>query len=163
MNKRIYPISQINFRKIESEVIHYVDGRLEVSRVPAKCMKIIEGRYKVYVDYGFKGNSRYADDQSDFYVVDTLDNSILLPSSNDYGSIVDTLQKKADKERPLSVYVSDTKVMVLTMSHLVADGWVFEQEANGDVTATNSEYQEKKRFSDDEKLKKWVLSQSVNY
>lgn len=164
MSKRIQPIADIGFRKMESDSVRYVEDRLEVYRTPVKCMKIIDKRYKVYVDYGFKGNSRYADDQSDFYVVDVQeDNAILKPSSNDYGSIVATLEKKADRERPLSAFVSDAKVLVLTMAQMVADGWEFEQEANGDILATNDATSEKKRLSDDSKLKQWILNQSLNY
>lgn len=164
MPERIQPIGKIQFKKFESEVIEYTGEKLMVSRTPVKCLKIIDNRYRVYVDYGFKGNSRYADDQSDYYVVDTKDNNALLrPSSNDYGSIVATLEEQAEKERPLAPFVSDMKVVVLTMTHLVHDGWLFTQEANGDVVAFQPDYPEKKRFANDDLLKKWLLDKSLEY
>ena len=164
MPERIQPIAKINFKKFENEVIEYKDNKLFVHKTPVKCLKVIDNRFKVYVDYGFKGNSRYADDQSDFYVVDIKQNdALLLPSSNDYGSIVATLEEQADKERPLTNYVSDIKVMVLTMTNLVHDGWLFTQEANGDIVALQPDDGEKKRFADDDKLKKWVLDKALDY
>lgn len=164
MTERIQPIAKIQFRKLETEVIEYKGNKLYVHKTPVKCLKVIDNRFKIHVDYGFKGNSRYADDQSDYYVIDMKkDDALLLPSSNDYGSIVATLEEQADKERPITNYVSDTKVMVLTMTHLVHDGWLFTQEANGDIVALQPDDGEKKRFADDDKLKQWVLSKSLDY
>lgn len=164
MPQRIQPIAKIDFRKVESEVIEYKNDKLYVSRTPIKCLKVIDRRYKVYVDYGFKGNARYADDQSDYYVIDTGDdNALLLPSSNDYTSIVETLLEKAEKERPTELFVSDMKVLVLTMSHLVHDGWLFTQENDGAIVAFQPDLGEKKRFSNDEKLKQWVLNKALDY
>jgi hypothetical protein len=131
---------------------------------PLKCLKIIDNRFKVYVDYGFKGNSRYANEKSDYYVLDLQDNdALLLPSDNDYGSIVATLTEKAESERPVTDFVTDVKVMVLTMTHLVHDGWLFTQEQNGDVVAFQPNLNEKKRFATDEKLKSWILDKAQDF
>ena len=104
MVDRIQPIRTFRFKPFTSEVLEYKNGKLLLSRTPLKCLKIIENRFKVYVDYGFKGNARYANDKSDYYVVDMLDNTMLLPEDNDYGSIVDSLQKKAESEKKWMKY-----------------------------------------------------------
>lgn len=164
MANRVHPIRIIKFRPIESEILTYSQGILHQSGSPLKCLKIIDNRFKVYVDYGFKGNSRYANEKSDYYVIDLHDSdALLLPSDNDYGSIVATLAEKADSERPMTDLVSDVKVLVLTMTHLVHDGWLFTQEQNGDVVAFQPDYREKKRFSTDDKLKAWILDKAQDY
>ena len=164
MATRIYPLLPVKLKPVKSETLTYSKGTLRMSEIPLKCLKNIENRFKVYVDYKFKGNSRYPNEQSDYYVVDLEEiDTIFLPSHQDYGSIVAVLEEQVEKERHVTDFVSDAKVMVLTMSHLVHDGWLFTQEANGEVVAFQPDYGEKKRFSDDEKLKRWVLAKALEY
>lgn len=167
MTNRIYPLLDIKFRVIESETLHYMDNKLQFHDIPLKCLKIIDNRFKVYVDYGFKGNSRYANEKSDYYVIDmNSDNALLLPNHNDYGSIVHSLNQQVETEnrnRPALDFVSDIKVITLTMTHLVHDGWLFTQEANGDIVAFQPDWQEKKQFADDDSLKAWLLDKATEY
>lgn len=167
MTNRIHPLLDVTFKPIESEVLHYADGKLLLSGTPLKCLKIIDNRFKVFVDYGFKGNSRYANEKSDYYVIDQkANNALLLPAFQDYGSIVHTLTKRIEKEtasRPASDFISDIKVLVLTTHNLVNDGWIFTQELNGNVTAEQIEENEKKSFPSDTELKAWILEKAEDF
>ncbi|PGK51826.1 hypothetical protein CN918_28960 [Priestia megaterium] len=167
MQNRIAPLINISFKEADTDSLKYEHNKMFIyNDCPLKCLKIIDSRFKVYVDYGFKGNSR-GSDKSDYYVYDIEKEVILAPTYNDFGSIVASLEKIAELEKPfeekIAPFISDTKTLVLTMQNLTSDGWEFTQNEDGDILANNTDFQEHKKFSDDAKLKKWILLKAEEY
>jgi hypothetical protein len=166
--ERIQPISKnITFKTFESDSLEYREDKLFIyNTIALKCLKIIGERFKVYVDYGFKGNARYANDRSDYYVVDTKDKSILHPSDNDFGSIVASLEEKLDKETPfeekIAPFVTDIRVVTMTVQNLVRDGWRFEELSNGHLEVIHEDGT-RKLFKDESKYKEWIFEQVENF
>ncbi|HFJ9376538.1 hypothetical protein CN384_07665 [Bacillus thuringiensis] len=162
-------IKDEKFKPFTSETLEYRDGKLFManSDISFKCLKVIGNRYKIFVDYGFKGNARYADDKSDYYVVDTKDNTLLKPLDYKFKTIVSSLEEKFDNETPIELkiapFVTDTRVFTLTLQNLINDGWVFSELENGDLKVKNKEEQQEKVFKDEQKFEAWIFSESKNY
>ncbi|MDF2881280.1 MAG: hypothetical protein K0R54_1837 [Clostridiaceae bacterium] len=166
--ERIQPINNnLLFKQYVGDSLEYREDKLFIYKsVALKCLRIIGERYKVYVDYGFKGNSRFANDKSDYYVVDTMDNTILCPTDNDFGSIIASLETKLEKETPfeekIAPFISETRILTMTVQNLIQDGWRFEEKENGDLEVIHEDGI-KKVFKEENKFKNWILAEAENY
>ena len=93
----------MNYSTIDNGDLVYKEGKLlsihkafaKTHETPLKCIKVINTRYKLYSDSGFKGNSR--DVQADYYVVDLNTNSILkIAPDNQAKAIIEWFSKGKD-------------------------------------------------------------------
>lgn len=161
--------NQLNLRPVNDGIfsVHgkqVYQGHEKREGLKLKTLRTVDGYFKLVVDYGFKGNARFADDKSDYYILDLHTNKIYGMEEKDFRFIKNIIQKVVDeiKKPKIQAFLTNDFVVLSQLIHnMTLDNWVFETLINGVISVKNED--EVFEFEDADKYYKWLMEKAEEY
>lgn len=156
----MYEVDECFYSIIEGQVYN---GNTKSKSSKLKTLRNYNNEIKIVVDYGFKGNSRYANDKSDYFIADIINYKVYALRHNDYQlarKLLDGAFEEVKLNSLNNFLVDDIVVTSMTIYNMCNAGWVINEVEDG-ILFSNED--EKYTFNDAILFREWLLKKSLEF